>query len=260
MSAGPIHETSDKSAVRDFWEAGPCGAKHARASEGTSRFYTEVEDARDRLEPFIARYARFGETRDREVLEIGTGLGTDLVRFARAGARVTGIDLTERAVDLARRRLEQEGLPGRVVVGDAERLPFADDSFDVVYSWGVLHHTPNTEQAVGEALRVLKPTGRLCVMLYGRRSWVAFALWGRYALLRGRPWHSLSRVVSEHMESAGTKAYTRSELERMFAGAPNLRVEHVGTPYDRRVAGPLARVTGPRMGWFMVIRADGRAA
>src|SRR4051794_14441289 len=218
MSTTPVQDTSNKAAVRDFWEAGPCGAKHATATEGTDRFFTEVEAARDELEPFIARYAGFAETRDREVLEIGTGLGTDLVRFARAGARVTGLDLTERAVGLVRRRLEQEGLSGRVVVGDAERLPFADDSFDVVYSWGVLHHTPNTEQAVAEALRVLRPGGRLCVMLYARRSWVAFGLWARYALLRGRPWHSLSRVVSDHMESAGTKAYTRAELERMFAG------------------------------------------
>jgi SAM-dependent methyltransferase len=245
--------TTQKERVRGFWEAKPCGSAHAAAAPGTREFFHEVERKRGELEPFIGRYARFEDTAGRELLEIGVGLGTDFIRFVRAGANATGVDLTEAAVELVRRRVALEGLHAEVRTADAERLPFASESFDVVYSWGVLHHTPDTERAVAEAQRVLRPGGRLCVMLYGRRSWVAFGLWARYGLLRGRPWRTLSDVVANHMESDGTKAYTRRELEAMFGRLRDLRIEHVGTPYDARVAGPLARWTGRRLGWFVVI-------
>jgi SAM-dependent methyltransferase len=243
-----------KAAVRDFWEARPCGSSHATAPEGTGEYFAQVERRRYELEPFIPRFADFAAADGRRVLEIGVGLGTDLVRFARAGARVTGVDLTEHSIELARRRLALEGHAGELLRADAERLPFADGSFDVVYSWGALHHTPDTSRAVQEAVRVLAPGGRLCAMLYGRRSWVGLGVWARHALLRGRPRRTVADVLAHHMESPGTKAYTRRELRTLFAGLDDVTIEHVGTPYDRRVAGPLAAATGRWMGWFMVIR------
>jgi SAM-dependent methyltransferase len=242
-----------KDAVRRFWERRPCGSKHAEAPEGTQEFFDQVERSRDELEPFIGRYARFETTAGQRVLEIGTGLGTDLVKFARAGARVTGVDRTEHAISLVQARLSLEGLSGELHVGDAERLPFPDHAFDVVYSWGVLHHTPDMERAVAEALRVLRPGGRICAMFYARRSWVGLALWVRYALLAGRPMHSLSDVIAEHMESPGTRTVTRREAENMFGALSDLTIHPQSTPYDRRVAGPLVALTGDRMGWFMVI-------
>jgi SAM-dependent methyltransferase len=246
-----------KRRVQAFWNATPCGYKHSQAAEGTAAFFHEIEQRRDELEPFIPQYAAFDDARGESVLEVGVGLGTDLARFARAGAVVTGVDFSERSVELAGRRLALERLPGDVLVADAEALPFPDDRFDRVYSWGVLHHTPDTQRAVGELIRVLRPGGRLCVMLYARRSWVAFGLWIRHALLAGEPRRSISDVVARHMESVGTKAFTRAEVRAMFSGLRDLEVEHVGTPYDRRVAGPLARMTGRHFGWFMVVR--GRA-
>lgn len=246
-----------KERVRVFWDTKPCGAKHSEAPEASQEFYDEVERRRHELEPFIGHYAGFASARNKRVLEIGVGLGTDFVRFARTGAHVTGVDLTPRAVELVRRRLELEGLKGDVRVADAEHLPFDSRTFDRVYSWGVLHHTPDTPRAVQEAIRVLKPGGELCVMLYARRSWVALGLWLRYALLPGRPRTSLAEVLANHMESEGTKGYTARELREMFSGLVDLRVEHVATPYDRRVVGPVAGPTGRFLGWFVVVR--GRA-
>jgi SAM-dependent methyltransferase len=243
-----------KRRVQEFWNTDPCGSKHASAPEGTREFFEEVEHKRYTLEPFIPKYAEFNRTRGERVLEVGVGLGTDLVRFARAGARVTGIDFSRRSVELARRRLRLEGLTGDVLVADAEALPFGDGEFDRVYSWGVLHHTPDTERAARELVRVLRPGGRLCAMLYARYSWVTFGLWARYALLEAKPLRGLSDVVAHHMESDGTKAFTRAELKRIFEGLGGLRIEHVGTPYDRRVGGPLAAATGRALGWFMVVR------
>lgn len=203
-----------KEIVKEFWEAKPCGSTHTSSAEGTPEYFAEVERSRYELEPFIPRYARFAETTGQNVLEIGVGLGTDFLQFARAGAEVTGVDLTQHAVDLVARRLALEGLSGDVAVADAERLPFADGSFDVVYSWGVLHHTPDTERAMREALRVLRPGGRLCLMVYARHSWVAYGLWARYALLRGRPWHSLA---TRGRRAHGERGYPRVHPARAAA-------------------------------------------
>lgn len=250
---------AQKEEVKEFWEAAPCGARHSDAAEGTQEFYDQVEAERNHLEPFIPDYADFASARDKDLLEIGVGVGTDFIRFARAGARVNGVDLTEHSVSLVRRRLELEGFEGNVQVADAEQLPFEDDRFDLVYSWGVLHHTPDPDRAIAEAVRVLKPGGRLCLMLYARHSWVAYGLWVRYALLTGHPGRSLAWALSHHMESTGTKGYTPREIrDRLGDKIDGLTVEHVGTPYDRRVAGPVARATGSRMGWFLVIRGHKR--
>ena len=243
-----------KDTVRSFWDADPCGAKLAEAPEGSPEFFAQVAATRDELEPFIPAYAEFSQAKGDSVLEVGCGLGSDLIRFARAGARVTGVDLTPKSVELVKRRLSLEGLEGDIRVADAERLPFPDASFDRVYSWGVLHHTPDTGRAVREAIRVLRPGGRICVMLYARHSWVAYGLWGRYGLLRGRPWRGLHDVVANHMESPGTKAYSARELREMFSGIERLTIDKVATPYDRRVGGPLVRLTGNAMGWFVVTR------
>ncbi len=91
-------------------------------------------------------------------------------------------------------------------------------------------------------------------MLYARRSWVAWGMWARHGPLAGKPLRSVSDVLAHHMESEGTKGYTVRELRRAFAGLEELRVEHVGTPYDRRFAGPLAGLTGRWLGWFLVVR------
>ncbi len=243
-----------KGRVQDFWEGEPCGSVHADAPEGTREYFDQVEQRRNELEPFIPRFAEFESSRGKRLLEIGVGLGTDFIRFARAGAQVTGVDLTEHAVELVRRRLALEGLEGEVRVADAEALPFDDASFDRVYSWGVLHHTPGPEQAVREALRVLRPGGDLCVMLYSRHSWVAYKLWARFALLEGRLGRSLADVISAHMESEGTRGFTNDELREMFPGLEELRIQKIATPYDRQWLGPVASLTGRWLGWFSVIR------
>jgi SAM-dependent methyltransferase len=247
-------QESEKARVQAFWEAEPCGAEHGEAPEGTPEFFAHVEARRKELEPFIARFADFPMTRGQRVLEIGVGAGTDFIRFVRAGADATGIDLTDHAIRLVRRRLDNEGLTAELRRADAESLPFEDSTFDRVYSWGVLHHTPDTDRAVREAVRVLVPGGRLCVMLYARHSWVAYGLWAKHALLKGRPTRSLSDVLARHMESEGTKGYTVRELRAMFAGLQDLHIEKVQTPYDRMWAGPLARLTADRLGWFLVTR------
>ena len=150
-----------KEQVRAFWQSHPCGTRFTEGVElGSPEFFRRVEEFRYAKEGHILAAADFASAGGLKVLEIGCGLGTDGVQFARAGAHYTGVDLTEAAVDLARRNFEWRNLPGEFRTADAENLEFADDTFDVVYSHGVLHHTPDTARAVGEVHRVLKQIGR----------------------------------------------------------------------------------------------------
>ena len=160
-----------KERVRAFWQANPCGVKFADAAPGSRHFYELVEAHRYTKEWHIPGAADFAGARGLKVLEIGCGLGTDGAQFAEAGADYTGVDLTEAAVELARKRFELFDLPGKFRTADAENLDFSDDSFDLVYSHGVLHHTPDTEKAVREVHRVLRPGGQAVVMLYHRGSY-----------------------------------------------------------------------------------------
>lgn len=163
--------TDLKERVRAFWQTHPCGARFSDVPMGTPEFFERVEAHRYTKEWHIPDAADFAGARGLRVLEIGCGLGTDGAQFAKAGAEYTGIDLTEAAIELARARFEVSGLPGEFRVADAEHLDFADESFDLVYSHGVLHHTPDTARAVREIHRVLKPGGRAIVMLYHRGSY-----------------------------------------------------------------------------------------
>lgn len=160
-----------KERVRAFWQAHPCGTKFSDAEPGTPKFFEKVEAHRYEKEWHIPEAAGFAAANGLRVLEIGCGLGTDGAQFARAGAEYTGIDLTQAAIELARTRFEVSGLKGEFRVADAENLDFADESFDLVYSHGVLHHTPDTARAVAEVHRVLRPGGRAVVMLYHRGSY-----------------------------------------------------------------------------------------
>lgn len=203
--------------VHDFWNRAACGEELYLKGKECQAFAAQARE-RYRLEgDLIVALARFDDTRAKKVLEIGVGLGADHQRFAEAGADLYGIDLTERAVQYTKSRLSAFGLSSSLNTGDAEHLSFPNNFFDLVYSWGVLHHSPDTEAAVNEVYRVLKPGGEARIMIYHRWSVVGFMLWVRYALLRGRPWISLTEIYASHLESPGTKAFTTREARRLFS-------------------------------------------
>jgi SAM-dependent methyltransferase len=206
-----------KAEVRGFWDAESCGEVYAQGLTAEQQFRRHAE-ARYRLEPYIRPFARFADGASRDVLEIGVGMGADHLEWARSGPRrLAGIDLTPRAVAWTARRLAAYGYASELKEGDAERLAFPDSSFDIVYSWGVLHHSPDTPQAFREAHRVLRPGGLLRAMIYHRPSMVGLMLWARYGLAAGHPTRSLIDIYASHLESPGTKGYTVAEARGLVA-------------------------------------------
>jgi ubiquinone/menaquinone biosynthesis C-methylase UbiE len=159
-----------KTRVQSFWQNVPCDSWFTNEKCGTPAFYKTLDEHRYKVHPRLESAAGIEKTKGKRVLEIGCGCGSEAERFARAGASYTGVDLTNAAVSITQRRFELGGLQGRFAQGDAENLPFADGSFDLVYSHGVLHHTPDTPRAIREVHRVLAPGGRAVIMLYYQDS------------------------------------------------------------------------------------------
>ncbi len=245
-----------KKAVRDYWEEEPCGSWAATSRKYTPDYFQEIEEYRYRMEGFIHQFAQFTRFRSKKVLEVGIGAGTDHVQFARAGAELFGVDITDEAIDMANKRLAMEGLFSKITRADAENLPFESNFFDLVYSWGVLHHTPDTDKSLAEVYRVCKPNGKVCIMLYHRNSLVALQLWLLHGLFKLKPWRSLREVIYHHMESLGTKAYSLREARKMFKAFSRVSVTPILTPYDvDRIPKSIARYIPQTWGWFLVIEA-----
>jgi 2-polyprenyl-3-methyl-5-hydroxy-6-metoxy-1,4-benzoquinol methylase len=219
--------------VREYWESRSPGLKHSQEPIGTPAFFAAIEHERY-ADAFKYAYLKdivgFEEHSGEKILEVGTGLGTDILQFARAGSDVTGIDLTARAVELTKKRFEQEGLVGHFQQASFTELPFDDNCFDVVYSFGVLHHSKETDQGIAEIHRVLKPGGQLIVMLYhkGFKYYVRkLFLYGvlRAEFLRLSP----QEVVNRHSEDFGgsplTKVYSRGQARKLFAAFEQLALD-----------------------------------
>lgn len=227
MSEPEVVLKEEKQRAREQWGQDPCGEVYGREHEfGTREFFDAVERHRyEEYAPWMPEVMGFNRFKGARLLEIGCGMGTDLLQFARGGARVTGADLTPRSVQISRERFQLYDIEASFVITDGERLPFADKSFDVVYSNGVLHHTPGTDVAVAEAHRVLRPGGTAKVMLYHRNS---LAYWGELflrrgllggELLRGR---SMSEVMSRWVEISTAdarplvKVYSQRQARELF--------------------------------------------
>lgn len=209
-----------KARVKDHWEDETCGTRYGAAAD-RRRYFEEISDSRYKLEPHIPSFADFRSATNKHVLEIGVGAGTDFQNWCAFAAHATGIDLTERGVSLTSERLRLNAIPPAkytLLTTDAENLPFADGSFDIVYSWGVLHHTPNTARAFQEAYRVLRPGGSIKAMIYHHPSWTGLMLYIRYALARGRIRTPMKQIIYEHLESPGTKVYTVDEAKGLLGG------------------------------------------
>jgi ubiquinone/menaquinone biosynthesis C-methylase UbiE len=206
-----------KQDVKAFWEAGACGEAYLRGDDARSKFDAQSAE-RYALEPYLPPFARFSEGRGKDVLEVGVGLGADHLEWARSKPRsLTGVDLTERAIAMTRQRLALNRLESKLMTADAERLPFEPNSFDIVYSYGVLHHTPDTGRAIEEVRRVLRPGGVARIMIYHSRALTGYMLWIRYGLMEMKPWRSLDDIYSTHLESPGTKAYSVSQAKELFS-------------------------------------------
>jgi ubiquinone/menaquinone biosynthesis C-methylase UbiE len=249
-----------KDEVQDFWNAEPCGSRYLQGAEDFAAFEAHAR-SRHALEPHIPQFAKFSSARGLRVLEIGVGMGADYLEWLKAGANASGVDLSPISIARAKRRCVVAGYEPDLRVADAERLPFASDTFDVVYSYGVMHHSSHPAQCLAEAWRVLKPGGEARIMLYHHPSLTGLMLWLRYGVLRGK---SLRRSVFDYLESPGTKTYTKAEVRALMEAFESPKIQQVFSPGDLLLNAPSARFRSAayRLIWKcyprMLVRKFGR--
>ena len=159
--------------VRNYWNTRPCNIKHSPSEIGTKEYFDEVEKRKYFVEPHIPGFAEFEKWKGKKVLEIGCGIGTDAINFARAGADYTGIELSEASLDLTERRFDLYGLHGKFYPGNAEELPSIVplQSFDLIYSFGVIHHTRNPQKIFDNIKNYMHLESEFRLMLYAKNSW-----------------------------------------------------------------------------------------
>jgi ubiquinone/menaquinone biosynthesis C-methylase UbiE len=251
-----------KQEVRDFWEENPLSSAGIPFEPGTPEFFAEhtrLRELETTQETKLWAY-NLEEEEGKQVLDVGCGNGYVTCQFAEAGANVVAIDLTERAVELTQVRLAQLGLTAEVIRADAEALPFGDETFDTVVSFGVIHHTPDTEKAVKELHRVLKPDGRLRLMLYHRNSFAYRALFPAKRLLqrgsRGQTASDQVNAVDGPTNPLG-KVYSKSEVRALLHLFTNIefRPEEMFFNRARHIPTPLRNFIARRWGWHLYIRA-----
>jgi ubiquinone/menaquinone biosynthesis C-methylase UbiE len=235
--------TALREAVRKFWGTRPCGLSHSEHPSDSRAFFEETENHRfknvhlDWDQPFMKETFEYEKYTGKTVLEVGVGIGVDSMQWSRAGNRVFGIDYNMPSVEITKARFKDEGAKGTFLNGDAENLPFPDNYFDIVYSFGVLHHTPGTEKAIHEVYRCLKPGGQAIIMLYYK--WSAMT-WGTIVLgngiRQGALWKtkSLADLISNYTEWDSqtetnicplTKVYSKREARKMFRPFKDIRME-----------------------------------
>lgn len=164
--------------VQDYWDRRPCNIRHSPAPVGTREYFDQVEQRKYFVEPHIPAFAEFPNWKDKCVLEIGCGIGTDTINFVRAGAQVTAVDLSGESLKLAQMRAKVFGLQDRITFyqGNSEQLSqfVPVEPYDLVYSFGVIHHTPHPDQIVTEIKKYLRPDSELRIMLYSKVSYKLF--------------------------------------------------------------------------------------
>jgi SAM-dependent methyltransferase len=239
--------------VKDFWESHVNNEYYTDAQRASDEYFREIEERRYRAHYNLRDLFASLQGSSGSLLEIGCGIGVDSIQLAKAGFDVTAVDLTENALQVAKEFAAHRGVTIDFQLANAEQLDFADASFDAVYSFGVLHHTPDIEKAVGEVHRVLKPGGTAYVMLYHTYSLVN-AVHRVFRL----PYES-PRDRDDHCPVVYT--FSRKGVRELFADFASVDV-HAAYPFTYGF-GPLTMKTpvqvlrplGRAIGWHLMIQA-----
>ena len=265
--------------VRDYWNRRPCNIRHSTKPPGTREYFDEVETRKYFVEPHIPRFAEFPRWQNKRVLEIGCGIGTDTMNFARHGAHVTAVDLSEKSLEMARKRAEVYGLSGNIQFchssGETLSSILPAQAYDLVYSFGVIHHTPHPDRVLEQIRNYVREGSTVKIMVYHRYSWKVFWVLMMYG--KGRFWQ-LAEMVARHSEAETgcpvTYTYTKSELrellERHGFHVKQMQSEHifpyripdyiqyryVREWYFRGMPAPLFHLLERCFGWHLCVTAE----
>ena len=214
---------ASQSEINEYWEKEVCGTRVLENKRNKNNNYRKIKNNRYESEPFIKEFACFEQSTGKNVLEIGVGAGTDFIEFLKNNAYCKGLDATEASILETKRNISnalkyKKYHLNYLEKGNAECLPFEDNEFDIVYSYGVLHHAKNTMICLNEAQRVLKPGGVLKLMVYSNFSATGIMLKIINGFLKGKFLLSQEEILFNYLESPGTKSYSKKEIKKILEG------------------------------------------
>ncbi len=260
--------------IKSYWETRSPGIRHSSHPHGSREYFEDIETQRYSnvfLYSFLPEAAEFDRHAGEKVLEVGMGQGTDILQYARGGAIVSGVDLTDGSVQTVRKRFALYDLEGDFQQADFRALPFEDATFDVVYSFGVLHHSPYMAEGVEEVRRVLKPGGKAIVMLYhkGFKYYVRKLFFEgvvKMKYLRHTTQEIINKKTEEFGDSPCTLVVNRKEASELFGRYSEVQMSGYRIddylPLGRRwwsptlsLPAPLSQRIEDRWGWNLVIKA-----
>ena len=271
-----FHNLSNKEFKRETiknWTSAPCGSSYSDKKYLTKEYFEEIEKHRYATHPWILEAIHSFSIDQKKVLEIGFGMGTDHLSMARRGATLFGVDLTPRNIEVTKARFDLYGHKSRIMLGDAESLPLPDGEMDFVYSFGVAHHSPNTEKFIQEIFRVLRPGGKCYVTVYHKHS--AFFWWNvylvNYIFKRGWQKRTLRQQLSliEHPndnENLVIRLYEKKQFTKIFDQFRSVKsfikhclpadFVHLDRFYENpTLPTPFFSKIGNKIGWYVVVEA-----
>ena len=248
--------------VQSFWDKRPCNIRHSSAAIGTKQYFDEVEARKYFVEPHIPEFAQFDRWAGKRVLEIGCGIGTDAINFARVGADYTALELSEVSLALTRKRFETFGLRGTLHHGNAEQLAkiVEQPGFDLIYSFGVIHHTPNQRSVIEQARQVIRDDGELRIMLYARNSWKAIMIDAGFDQPEAQSGCPIAETYTREMVEellGGLFRVTSIEQAHIFPYQVDkyLRYEYEFEPWFAAMPADMFAAIERRLGWHYLIVA-----
>jgi 2-polyprenyl-3-methyl-5-hydroxy-6-metoxy-1,4-benzoquinol methylase len=276
MGLSQFFENTPVQNVKDYWNSRPCNIRHSTKPIGTREYFDEVEARKHFVEPHIPGFAEFERWKGKKVLEIGCGIGTAMINFAREGAQVTAVDLSDQSLELAKKRVQVYDVADRVTFyqANAEQLTevVPPEPYDLVYSFGVIHHTPHPEQVIEQIRSYVKPGSTVKIMVYYRYSWKV--LWIILNYGKGQFWR-MNELVARYSEAQEgcpvTYIYSKKEARELLKGfdVVDMQVDHIfpyyipdykqykytKVWYFRWMPQPLFRWLEQHFGWHLCITA-----
>lgn len=261
--------------VKEFWNRRPCNIKHSTKPKNSLEYFEEVESRKYFVEPHIKLFAEFEKWKGKKVLEIGCGIGTEAINFARNGADLTIIELSDASLEITKKRFEAYGLKANFVLGNAENIDILLNDgikFDLIWSFGVIHHSPNPDIILKKCKNFLKDDGELRIMVYSKISYKLF-----YFMKETGIWNmeSIDELISMYSEAQTgcpiTYSYTYEEARKLFSDYQIIEIKkdhifpwniekyidykYVKDEQFKNISDELFKDLESELGWHMLIKA-----